>query len=119
MANETKHTAGPWEPCNEIGTDGMCAVITDGGKLIAEGISDPANARLIASAPDLAERVRVLEEALRRLLEAAPESGVAESGWEDCAGYHNAEAENRARVYHRAMDAARAALAGTRERGEE
>lgn len=111
MANETKHTAGPWEPCNEIGTDGMCAVITDGGKLIAEGISDPANARLIASAPELAERVRVLEGALAGCADA-----LREAGKDFALGNPRAARPN---LYELHEQVARAALAGTRERGEE
>ena len=48
---KTTHTPGPWT--YERSANGDYTIDSDGGKRIAEEISDPANARLIAAAPEL------------------------------------------------------------------
>ena len=50
-----KHTPGPWEAT--LGASGMTAVEADNGTIVASYVSE-ANARLIASAPELLEAAK-------------------------------------------------------------
>lgn len=71
MANETKHTPGPWMvEMDEPFELGICA-----GKMLITSIPmddccpdlhevDRANARLIASAPDMLEALKIADHAL-------------------------------------------------------
>ena len=53
----TKHTPGPWE--STLGASGCQAVEAEDGTVVASYVSE-ANARLIASAPDLLEALESL-----------------------------------------------------------
>lgn len=69
MGNGVKHTPGPWEVGNDCG-DGTAIVTYQARDICRVEMhygDGPANAALIASAPALAERVRVLEGALERI----------------------------------------------------
>ena len=52
-----EHTPGPWEAT--LGASGMTAVEADNGTIVASYVSE-ADARLIASAPDLLEALHGL-----------------------------------------------------------
>ena len=67
----SKHTPGPWNVGHEDENTGEIEVISDGRPyvcLVLPGAIDevtPANARLIAAAPELLEALQVAELALR------------------------------------------------------
>ena len=97
----TSHTPGPWR-VRAVGADGLLCVVPENNISVAD-CCDMADARLIASAPDLLAQRDALAAALLALLNNEGRRVVSGIGTE-----HDAPELQDAKV------AARAALAGVR-----
>ena len=88
--DEAKHTPGPWEirtdnlGCKEIGTrdEGGFFTLTGYTHGLSDEAKDLANARLIASAPEQADRIEHLEAVNRELVEACEQASGYLSMWD-------------------------------------
>ena len=95
-----KHTPGPWE----VGTGSMpkdgkdCAVIADCMVIARMEYFDPvngrANARLIAQAPAMAEKLDKVATWLERLAESAEQAAINHREFQSLAEAERADAKN-------------------------